>query len=62
MNEAFVVQNITFRLDTSDGSRSIEHKFTGDCTGDEFIERVKEFMLAVGYHPDTVNTSLGFEE
>lgn len=33
---------------------------SGSSTGDEFVEDgIKPLMLAIGYHPDTVDSALG---
>ena len=41
------------------------HKITVECDGDvdanEFVERVQEFMLAVGYTAKTVDEALGLD-
>lgn len=36
--------------------------FNQDITSDEFVEKVKLFMLAISYHPDSVSCALGLDD
>lgn len=39
---------------TDDDGTEISLAFPSDVTADEFLEHVRDFMLANGYHPSTV--------
>lgn len=53
---------ITFEADDGDGCQLRVVVNRDDMTADELVAEFKTFMLAIGYHPKSVDDALGIDD